>query len=204
MKTIRTKVEYQVKIKGSSFYGIVFPLPTDTAFNEQLNEIKKTYRNASHYGQAYRLQIPSPEEFCSDDGEPKGTTGLPMLNVLKSNQLFQTGAVVVRYFGGTKLGKQGLIEAYATTLQETIDLASIKDGMHAVLYELAIPYEKKSQIDRLHAALKMKQARIEYGEQITEYVYCSKDDVTAFERQLNTYAFEDVAFKRLEETFIIL
>ncbi|MEO1022614.1 MAG: YigZ family protein [Bacteroidota bacterium] len=204
MKTILNPVEHQVKIKGSSFYGIVFPVQSGPAFNEHLLAIKKKYRNASHYGQAYRLKIPSFEEFSSDDGEPKGTTGLPMLNTLKSNQLLQTGSVVVRYFGGTKLGKQGLIEAYSATLQETIGLATIKDGMHAILFELIIPYEKKSTIDRFYTTVSVKQAHIEYGEQITEQVYCSIEDVDTFEDQLNAYAFQDVSFKKLEETFIIL
>jgi uncharacterized YigZ family protein len=117
-KTVTKTSEGLYKEKGSKFIAFLFPVQTEEQFKEKYSAIKKEYHDARHHCYAYRLDPENETVRSSDDGEPSGTAGKPMLNQLYSFELFNVGAVVVRYFGGTKLGVSGLINAYK---QATID-----------------------------------------------------------------------------------
>jgi len=117
-KTVTKISQGLYKEKGSKFIAFLFPVQTEEQFKEKYSAIKKEYHDARHHCYAYRLDPENETVRSSDDGEPSGTAGKPMLNQLYSFELFNVGAVVVRYFGGTKLGVSGLINAYK---QATID-----------------------------------------------------------------------------------
>ena len=117
-KTVTKVSQGLYKEKGSKFIAFLFPVQTEEQFKEKYSAIKKEYHDARHHCYAYRLDPENETVRSSDDGEPSGTAGKPMLNQLYSFELFNVGAVVVRYFGGTKLGVSGLINAYK---QATID-----------------------------------------------------------------------------------
>ena len=117
MPIFSIRAEYQVdsREKGSRFIGIVFPVWEEDDFEDRLSALRKTYYDASHLCSAViRYGNPCLEQ-AHDDGEPSGTAGLPILYALKSAGLVNVGLVVIRYFGGTKLGKPGLIAAYGDT-----------------------------------------------------------------------------------------
>jgi uncharacterized YigZ family protein len=100
----------EYRVKGSRFYGYVFPIESEIQFREVLSNYRQKYHDATHHCWAYRYcNTKDIVEYYSDDGEPSGTAGLPITNVLKSVGLTQIGAVVIRYYGGTNLGKSGLI-----------------------------------------------------------------------------------------------
>jgi uncharacterized YigZ family protein len=117
-KTVTKISQGLYKEKGSKFIAFLFPVQTEEQFKEKYSAIKKEYHDARHHCYAYRLDPENETVRSSDDGEPSGTAGKPMLNQLYSFELFNVGVVVVRYFGGTKLGVSGLINAYK---QATID-----------------------------------------------------------------------------------
>ncbi len=112
-----------LRIRRSEFICHLFPLTGADTVSVKLKTLRKQYPKARHFCWAYRFQTEGQiGENYSDAGEPGGTAGLPMLKALRQSKLMQTGAIVVRIFGGIKLGKRGLIEAYhdavATTIRE--------------------------------------------------------------------------------------
>jgi len=109
--TVSNESTYSLGSNKSTFIGHVFPLINESEFKARLNAIKKLHAKASHFCYAYQCVNP-PSSRVSDDGEPSGSAGLPILGQLKSNQLINVGCIVVRYYGGTKLGIPGLISAY--------------------------------------------------------------------------------------------
>jgi uncharacterized YigZ family protein len=98
--------------KGSKFIAIAFPVENIAVFEEQLSNIRKKHPKARHFCFAYRLSPETGEWRASDDGEPKHSAGTPILRQIQSNLLYYSAVVVIRYFGGTKLGVSGLIQAY--------------------------------------------------------------------------------------------
>jgi len=121
--TIEREATAEYKDRGSKFIGYAFPVSSVEGFKEKLNEVKKLHPKATHHCFAYRLGLDGNTFRVSDDGEPSGSAGRPILGQIDSKELVNVMVVVVRYFGGTLLGVPGLINAYksaaALTLQTT-------------------------------------------------------------------------------------
>ena len=109
MKTIDELYVNKTEVMNSKFIAIVFPLDDVQGFKEKLDNIKKEYKKAKHYCYAYKVGMKSKS---SDDGEPSGTAGRPLLELLYKRELDNIALVVVRYFGGTKLGASRLLRTY--------------------------------------------------------------------------------------------
>ncbi len=110
--TIASEKEYLLKEKSSKFYAFAFPVSNISNIEEKLLELKKTHLKARHFCYGYKLGIDDNLFRANDDGEPSGTAGKPILGQIEKLGLTDTLVVVVRYFGGTKLGTSGLIKAY--------------------------------------------------------------------------------------------
>lgn len=118
MNTINTSFYSEITIKGSRF--LAFLIPFDS-FDEKLKELRATHLKAVHFVYAYRQMVANQiNERFSDDGEPKGSSGIPVLNVLRGKNLINIAAIVVRYFGGTLLGVGGLVRAYTQSVLENV------------------------------------------------------------------------------------
>jgi len=121
--TIEKEATAEFKDRGSKFIGYAFPVGSVETFKEKLNEVKKLHPKATHHCFAYRLGLDGNTFRVSDDGEPSGSAGRPILGQIDSKELVNVLVVVVRYFGGTLLGVPGLINAYksaaALALQTT-------------------------------------------------------------------------------------
>lgn len=140
---------FELKEKGSQFLAYGFRCESTTAFEEQLQLLKKEHYTASHHCYAWRIDPEGLEEFAQDDGEPSGTAGLPILNQLKSADLCNSALVVVRYFGGTKLGKPGLISAYGDAAAGCIKILPKQQLQAGRLIYLQFEYPQKRIIDDL-------------------------------------------------------
>ena len=114
--TITKEVENVYVEKKSKFIAYLFPIKDEYDFKETLDDIKKVHPKANHHCWAYVLGEKYEIEKYSDDGEPAGAAGLPILGQLKSKKLTYCACVVVRFFGGIKLGKGGMIKAYKRPL----------------------------------------------------------------------------------------
>lgn len=145
MKIIIKNKEITYIKEKSKFIGIICKVYTKEEINDILLNIKKDYPDATHITFAYLL--PDSKKY-SDDNEPSGTAGLPILNILEKNDLCYVLAVVIRYFGGIKLGANGLIRAYSHTISLTLQ-DNIKDYEKGFLIKIEEDYSKNDQLNYL-------------------------------------------------------
>lgn len=124
MKTIAKRCEHTIEVLSSKFIAIAFPLSTKEEFKSLLDQIKKDYKKAKHYCYAFRANNGTKS---SDDGEPKGVAGRPILELLYKKDLMNVACVVVRYFGGTKLGASRLLRTYLKVAIETIEMCQLEE-----------------------------------------------------------------------------
>jgi len=124
-KTIKEASEGFFKDRSSKFYAFAFPVKTEDDIAEFRTKIRKEYYDARHHVYAYRLGADLKTFRASDDGEPSNSSGPPILGKIRSYELTDILIIVVRYFGGTKLGIPGLINAYGTAAEDAINNASI-------------------------------------------------------------------------------
>lgn len=118
--TVKEKVTNLIIVEKSKFYGVIFQINSKEEFINELENIKKEYPKATHYCYAYLLEN---EVKCSDNGEPSGTAGKPILKILEANNLKNAALVVIRYFGGTLLGAGRLTRTYSEAAQEAFKKA---------------------------------------------------------------------------------
>lgn len=122
--TLNGESEYALSQNKSKFIAFLFPCSNEESFKEKLQSIQALHPKATHHCYSFRFLNPN-QERANDDGEPSGSAGLPILGQLKSFKLFNCACVVVRYYGGTKLGVPGLISAYKLATKEAIELNHI-------------------------------------------------------------------------------
>jgi uncharacterized YigZ family protein len=124
-RTIEQPSEGIYKEKGSKFLAFAYPVTTENEVKELLKELRKKYYDARHHVYAFRLGADLKTFRCSDDGEPSNSSGPPVLGQIQSHELTNILIVVVRFFGGTKLGIPGLIHAYRTAAANAIENSTI-------------------------------------------------------------------------------
>ncbi|RQD70641.1 MAG: YigZ family protein [Tindallia sp. MSAO_Bac2] len=145
--TISQKQIYKSIIEKSEFIAIVTPVDEESEINKVLDDVRQNYPNASHYVYAYTIGQNQEAQKYSDDGEPSGTGGLPILEIFRNRGICNIMVVVVRYFGGTKLGTGGLKRAYSRTALEAIERAIIvKKKMHQWL-NVKVDYSSWGKIE---------------------------------------------------------
>ena len=174
-------------VNKSKFIGIVKKVMNENEAMEILKNIKKEHPSATHICYAYIL--PNNEK-CSDDGEPLGTAGLPILDILKKNKLGFTIAIVIRYFGGIKLGSNGLIRAYSGIIKELL-IDNIKEIEIAYLIEINESYDKSDLINYL---LK--------DDIILEKEYQDKVNIKAIVKKKTLERLSNVSYQIINETII--
>lgn len=158
--------EFEIEpIKHSRFIANAVPLSEEASVSDALNSIKAKMPDAGHHCWAYILKQPERLKF-SDDGEPGGSAGRPMLNVLQGRELFDCLVIVSRYFGGTKLGVGGLMRAYSGAVAQCLDRAVFKTVTPTLPLWLCYEYSDTSSVDAALSDLKLSTAETLYGERI--------------------------------------
>ena len=133
-------------VKGSSFIAFVTPVQSVDDALTKLNEVRTEHAEATHNPFAYRV---GPEMRFSDDGEPGGTAGRPLLEVLQKRGLDFVLAVVTRYYGGTKLGAGGLVRSYSGSLARVLDEAGVVTVRETVTRAVSVPFSDMDAVHRL-------------------------------------------------------
>ncbi len=144
--TIADRRETEIKIAASRFLSYAIPVPSGDAFMSVLDALRREHYNATHHCFAYRVGYEGDDFRYSDDGEPSGTAGKRILGAIDRRELTDTGIVVVRYFGGTKLGVGGLARAYTDAADEVLDACAIEQRFLTRRLTLTFPYDMTSQV----------------------------------------------------------
>ena len=149
-KTINTpSLEVLYKDKGSKFYGYAIPIETDQEVKKALEELKQKHSSAGHFCYAYQHGLETIYYRVSDDGEPNNSAGLPIYGQLQAFKITNILIVVIRYFGGTKLGVGGLISAYKATAKLSLEVSQIKTLDILIPLKLSFVYKDMSKVMRI-------------------------------------------------------
>lgn len=143
--TIERSASAEFKDRGSKFIAFAFPIAGVADFKKQLQGLKEEHPRAAHHCFAFRIGTDGNTFRSSDDGEPSGTAGKPMLGQIDSKQLTDLAVVVVRYFGGTLLGVQGLINAYKTVTALALQTTPIIQKAIEIKYRLQFDYTRMNE-----------------------------------------------------------
>ena len=170
MKSILNKEIYEVTIKNSKFIGVIIPIESLNDVKDNINKLKEEYKNATHYCYAFTL---INNKGFSDDGEPNKTAGIPILNVIEGNDLVNVLVVVIRYFGGIKLGPGGLIRAYSSTTKKVINKSTLVELITGLEVSITFTYSNEKEVNYLlkNSIIKSK----DYEENCTYIIETTKD-----------------------------
>lgn len=148
-KTVETVSEGLYKDKGSKFFAFAFPVNNEDQIKEHLQELRKKYFDARHHCYAYALGPGRDGYRINDDGEPSGTAGKPIYGQILSHDLTNILIVVIRYFGGVKLGVRGLINAYKAATIDALNNNVIIEKIITEVYELKFEYPLMNEVMRV-------------------------------------------------------
>ena len=202
-KTIAEDISAEIVEKKSKFIASIFYVESVEEAENKIKIIKKKHFDARHNCYAYSIfSKDGIIQRFSDDGEPQGTAGSPMLNILTSQNLNNIVVIVTRYFGGILLGTGGLVRAYTEATQEALNNASIieKDLGLKVVFEISY-----SDLEKLKYYLKQNNIKIidsEYLETIKLIVEITNEKLEKLEKQKNELNFEIINIEVLKETYI--
>ena len=172
MKTIKKAIQSEINIKKSQFICTLVPTKSKAESKAVIQKLNEQYNDATHNCTAY---IVNDGEGFDDDGEPGGTAGKPMINVLRKNELHNVTAVVTRYFGGIKLGAGGLVRAYSKSVMEAIGEAEILEIEEYDVYEIVFEYSDIKTADSEVRNNSLDVINKEYSDKVS-YKIVSKDN----------------------------
>ncbi len=149
-KTItKPSEETLFKEKGSKFFGYAFPVKNEEDVNICLETVKEKHKSARHFCYAYQLGTDPVYFRANDDGEPSNSAGMPIYGQIQSFDITDVLVVVVRYFGGTKLGVGGLISAYKTSAKMTLEVSEIIEKTIDIKFEIGFDYKNMNKVMRV-------------------------------------------------------
>lgn len=151
------------KDNGSRFISFAYPIESEEEVKEIVGGLKKEYHDARHHCYAYRLGYLGDRFRANDDGEPSSSAGRPILGQIDSRGLSDTLVVVVRYFGGIKLGIPGLIRAYKTSSAEALDNAGSVEKIAGEWFRLGFGYDRLPQVMKVLKDLDLRQRAQDFG-----------------------------------------
>lgn len=179
-RTVKSYGESEINIQKSRFLTYVKRTETEEEAIDFINEIKKMHHTATHNCSAYMVGEHDEIQKANDDGEPSGTAGVPILEVLKKQALKDTTVVVTRYFGGIKLGSGGLIRAYGRATSEGIAATGVVERRLHHLMKVAIDYTWLGKVENEVRQSPYPLKEITYTEGVELYLYVPIAEESAF------------------------
>lgn len=179
-KTVRPNGESEFVIQKSRFLTFVKRAETEQEALDFIQDIKKTHHTATHNCSAYIIGEHDQIQKANDDGEPSGTAGFPILEVLKKQQLKDTVIVVTRYFGGIKLGGGGLIRAYGKAATEGIAATGVVERRLHILFKASIDYTWLGKVENEVRQSDYPLKDIVYEEDVELFLYVPEKDEIVF------------------------
>jgi uncharacterized YigZ family protein len=182
--TLQTPCTHEIKIKGSRFIALGFPAGDEDAALEILNGIRKKEYNATHHCYAYVVGIENEKFKYSDDGEPSGTAGRPIYQAITGKKLRNVIVIVVRYFGGVKLGTGGLTHAYGQAAAELLDKADIVEMLICDRVSFSIPFTLFDRVQRIIHDGKYKIVGQTFSDEVALELDIRKSQTASFAAQI--------------------
>ena len=182
-KTVQKRAFDEFVEKKSRFIGYIAPVETEEEAISFINEIRTKHRDATHNVYAYSLRAGQVKR-ASDDGEPQGTGGVPMLNVLNGNELVDVCCVVTRYFGGTLLGVGGLVRAYTEGAKIAVAAGGIKTMAESADVLVRCDYGLYGKIEHFISEHGIRIVASDFGADVAVTVRLRTEDVAAFEKDM--------------------
>ncbi len=182
VRTIATSEIVEVEVRKSRFIGHCFRVSDDAAARSIIDDTRKRYWDANHNCTAWRIGARGESQRTSDDGEPAGTAGTPMLEVLLHRELTDVLVIVTRYFGGIKLGAGGLIRAYGSTCSEVLDRAGVVERrpLHRLIAE--VDHAAAGRFENMLRASEYELADVDYSATGVEFaVHLAPESLNAYE-----------------------
>ena len=180
--TIMEKIDGEIVEKKSKFIATIFPIKSEEDALQKLEKVRKQYRDARHHVFVYR--IANGSERASDDGEPSGTAGIPILDILRGMELQNILVVVTRYFGGILLGTGGLVRAYSDATKEALKLAKRVEMIWKVEYRIEIAYSYYDKLLHYCRTHEIPIVESEFIENILLNVIVEKERVAEFKKEI--------------------
>ncbi|MDZ7846755.1 MAG: YigZ family protein [Owenweeksia sp.] len=192
-RTLRTEGSGLYKEKGSKFYSYSFPASSVNDALQCLDDVKAKHHDAGHHCFAYRINPEKPEFRANDDGEPSNSAGMPIYNQLQSQDLWNCIVIVVRYFGGTKLGVGGLINAYKEAA--ALALANSHSVTRYLIHrlELRFPYPQMNEVMRLLKSFDVNIIEEKMEQDAGYLIGIRKNNFSTFKEQLKNIHQVEIA-----------
>ena len=196
--TLSSKSEGKYNEKGSIFSALAIPVSDVTEVKTNLHQLKEQFPDASHICYGYRVKENDRlDEFATDACEPKGSAGIPILNVLKRNQLVNVVIFVIRYFGGSKLGIPGLINAYGTAAEKTIKNAKVKKWVQLERISFIYNYDLQNRVDSVLQKFKVKIINTNFGASIQVNLEVEVEKTEALAQELSEISNGAIRIKQV-------
>ena len=196
--TLSSQSEGKYSEKGSTFTALTLPVASLGQVKNELNNLREQYPDANHICYGYRIKEGDRvDEFSTDAGEPKGSSGIPILNVLKRNQLVNVVIFVIRYFGDSKLGIPGLINAYGTASENAINAGKLKTW---VLYQqifIFYNYDLQNKVDSILQKFRVKIINTNFGASIQVNLKVEVEKTEALAQELSEISNGAIRIKQV-------
>lgn len=183
-RIVYARGEDEIIEKKSRFIGEIVPVSSEEEVLAYLESVRKKHYNANHHCFAYVLGEKNQTERASDDGEPSGTAGRPILHVLEGEEIHNALIVVTRYFGGTLLGTGGLTRAYTAAAKAAVDAAKILEKHRGLRYRVTMDYTSLGKIQYIAGQMNLTTQEILYTDQVQALILAPEDLGNAFVRKV--------------------
>ena len=184
--TLPSNSEGKYSEKGSTFSALAFPVNDVAEVKAKLIQLKEQFPDAIHICYGYRIREGGRlDEFATDAGEPKGSSGLPILNALKRNQIVDAVIFVVRYFGGIKLGISGLINAYGSAAKEALANANFNKWVQLVRISFKYKYGLQKKVESVLRKNNVTIINSKFGESIQVEIEIEVEKTEALGKELS-------------------
>lgn len=201
--TIKNNVVAEIIEKKSKFIANVYYAESQEKAEERLKEVKKKHNDARHNCYAYRvIKENAIIERCSDDGEPSGTAGAPMMNILQKNNLCNILVVVTRYFGGILLGTGGLVRAYSEATNKALEIAEKIEVEEGVIVEVNLEYKDLELFKYYCRNENINIIKIDYNEEIKLLIELNTNKCEQLMKNKDKFKFEMLNCRILSKNHI--
>ncbi len=204
-KTVLNRANDEIIIKKSRFIGYAAPVTTEEEAQEFIEQIKKEHRNATHNVPVYLIGEKFDIQRYSDDGEPSGTAGVPMLEMLKNEGITNVAIVATRYFGGIKLGTGGLVRAYTQTAKIALEAAKVVKKCEYERLSVVIPYTFQGAIEHFfNTQDEFIKSEVDYTDVVRFEVFVTSDKKDEFRDKMIQMTSAQAVVSELGNCFLTI